>query len=582
MQIPLRRYGALLVSYLRRQQGRFVLLSTLLLASIGLQVGIPQITRHFIDAAQAGASDDALLMAAAAFIGLALVQQFVAIGAVWTGELVAWTATNELRADVAEHCLHLDMGFHNNRTPGELIERIDGDITALAEFFSQLVIKVVGNLLLLAGVLIVLLAEDWRVGLAYTAFAVLSVGSLNRMREIAIPHEKARRQARAELFGFLEERLAGTEDIRASGAVGYVIDRLYRLQYTLLERWRAVQLRYWFVGTVARGLTAASFALAFAAGYLLFNAGEITLGTAYLFVHYSVLIGRPFREISQQVESLQGVGASIERIEELLQLESSIRDGPGALIPSGAASLRFEGVSFAYTEDGDDVLRDLSFELVPGSVTGVLGRTGSGKTTLTRMIVRLYDPSSGKVSLNGIDLRSAHVATLRRRIAVVTQEVQIFQASVRDNLTFFSREISDERILEVVEELELSEWLASLPRGLDTRLASGGRSLSAGEGQLLAFARVFLRDPGLVILDEASSRLDPATEARIERAMHTLLRGRTGLVVAHRLGTLRRADEIMILDEGRIAEYGDREALARDPSSRFAGLLRTGLEGAPA
>ena len=175
-----------------------------------------------------------------------------------------------------------------------------------------------------------------------------------------------------------------------------------------------------------------------------------------------------------------------------------------------------------------------------------------------------------------------HVATLRRRIAVVTQEVQIFQASVRDNLTFFSRVIPDARIREVVEELELSEWLDSLPDGLDTRLASGGRSLSAGEGQLLAFARVFLRDPGLVILDEASSRLDPATEARIERAMHTLLRGRTGLIIVHRLGTLRRADEIMILDEGRIAEYGDREALARDPSSRFAGLLRTDLEGAPA
>jgi ATP-binding cassette subfamily B protein len=580
LQIPLRRYRALLVSYLRRQRGRFGLLCALLLGSIGLQVGIPQITRRFIDAANQGAPDAALLAAAGAFIGLALLQQCQAIGSVWIGELVAGTATNELRADVAEHCLRLDMGFHNNRTPGELIERIDGDITALAEFFSQLVIRVLGNLLLLAGVLIALGLEDWRVGLAYSAFALISLAAMNRMREIAIPHEKARRQARAELFGFLEERLAGTEDIRASGAVAYVIDRLYRLQYRLLERWREVQLRYWFVGTVARGITAASFALAFGAGYLLFSSGQITVGTAYLFVHYSVLLARPFREISQQVESLQSVGASLERIEELVDLKSDIVDGTGAVIPSGAVALRFDDVSFAYGQNTEPVLRELSFELAPGTVTGVLGRTGSGKTTMTRIIARLYDPTTGSVSLNGIDLRRAHLAALRQRVAIVTQDVQIFQATVRDNLTFFSRDVSDARLLEVLDELELSEWLASLPAGLETRLASGGRSLSAGEGQLLAFARVFLRDPALVILDEASSRLDPATERRIERAMEKLLHGRTGLVVAHRLGTLRRTHQIMILEQGRIAEHGDREALAADPSSRFAGLLRTGLEAA--
>ena len=168
--------------------------------------------------------------------------------------------------------------------------------------------------------------------------------------------------------------------------------------------------------------------------------------------------------------------------------------------------------------------------------------------------------------------------TLRQRVALVTQDVQLFQASVRDNITFFNRSISDDRILEVIGELGLEDWLKALPKGLDTRLETGGRSISAGEAQLLAFTRVFLRDPGLVILDEASSRLDPATEQLIERAIDRLLYNRSAIIIAHRLGTIHRTNEIMILDNGRIIEYGNRELLAADPASRFYGLLRTGME----
>ena len=240
-------------------------------------------------------------------------------------------------------------------------------------------------------------------------------------------------------------------------------------------------------------------------------------------------------------------------------------------------ALTFSGVTFSY--DGKEpVLHELSFHLEPGKVLGLLGRTGSGKTTLARLIFRLYDPGIGKISLNDMDLRELKLYGLRRNIAIVTQDVQLFRASVRDNLTFFDRGIPDERILAALDELELTDWYNGLPKGLDTQLAGDGQSLSAGEAQLLAFTRVFLRDPGLVILDEASSRLDPATERHLERAVDRLLRNRTAIIIAHRLGTVHRADEIMILDRGKVIEHGERQRLAADPASQFYHLLQTGLE----
>ncbi len=244
-------------------------------------------------------------------------------------------------------------------------------------------------------------------------------------------------------------------------------------------------------------------------------------------------------------------------------------------MPPGPLALAFREVSFSYNGSGP-VLEDISFQVQPGAVLGLLGRTGSGKTTLARLVFRLYDVKAGSIRLNGVDLREFQLSALRRNISIVTQNVQLFRASIRDNLTFFDRSIPDERILQTLEDLELGDWYRSLPNGLDTVLDPGGRSLSAGEGQLLAFTRVFLRDPALVILDEASSRLDPATEARLERAIDKLLQGRTAIIIAHRLHTVQRADEIMILENGSVSEYGARPSWSPTPAHAFTSYCRPG------
>ena len=250
---------------------------------------------------------------------------------------------------------------------------------------------------------------------------------------------------------------------------------------------------------------------------------------------------------------------------------------PPAALDAGPLGVTFDGVTFCYDQD-EIILDDVTFNLAPGQILGLLGRTGSGKTTITRLLFRLYDPTLGAIRLGGQDIRHATLDDLRNRVGIVTQNVQLFQASIRDNLTFFNPEIPDARILETLEMVELDSWLTRQSHGLDTRLVAGGQNLSAGEAQLLAFTRIFLKDPGLVILDEASSRLDPLTEQLIERAISRLLQDRTAIIVAHRLATVQRADRIVILQDGRIVEQGDRVALVANGESRFSQLLRAGME----
>ncbi len=579
MNLPFKAYWDLLSQHIRPQRGRFALLSVLLFGSIGLRIFAPQIMRTFIDSALSGKALQTLTWTALAFIGVALLQQVIAVSVTYLGENVAWTATNALRAELAWHALNLDMRFHNDHTPGELIERIDGDVTELATFFSQFALNLVSNGLLLIGVLAALFREDWRAGLAFTIFSFVTILVLGRLKDIAVPHQKARRQAEAEMYGFLEEQLAGTEDIRSSGAVDFSIRELFRHQSTILMHNRRASFKRWIIENAMGLALITGTVLAITSGYWLFTAGLITLGTVYLFIYYLNLLEEPFWAMTHEIESFQTIGACVERLTEFRSFKVDVADaeGAGVNIPAGPLALAFKDVTFSYNS-GDSVLNELAFELKPGSVLGLLGRTGSGKTTLARLIFRLYDPKSGCIEINGTDLRKLRLEALRRSIAIVTQDVQLFRASIRDNLTFFDRSIPDEKILATLEELELGDWYRSLPKGLDTALDTGSRSLSAGEAQLLAFTRVFLRNPGLVILDEASSRLDPATEQRLERAIDKLLQNRTAIIIAHRLGTVQRADEIMILEGGNVSEYGDRKHLAADANSRFYQLLQTGLE----
>ncbi len=567
----------MLVTYLKPQRAQVVLLAVLLFSSIGLQLINPQVIGYFIDTTQAGGPLRALLIAAVIFIAIALLQRIVAFSSTYTAENTGWTATNALRADLTLHCLQLDMSFHKEHTPGELIERVDNDVTSLANFFSQFIIKVLGNALLILGILLLLYRENWRIGIAFTLFSILTLVVLTFIQNIAVGKWTSERQANAEFYGFLEEHISGTEDIRAAGAEPYVTHRLFSLMRHMLETNRLASLVSNVTFFSTNFLYVIGYTAGLAIGAYLYSQKQITIGTAYVLVYYIGMLSGPLENIREQVQDLQQASASIERVEELFHAQPRIQEKVHASLPGGSLSVEFRDVSFSYDQQ-ENALQNVSFQLRPATVLGLLGRTGSGKTTLARLLFRLYDPAAGAICLQDMDIRDVALRDLREHVGMVTQDVQLFHASLRDNLTFFNKSISDEQIEHVLKELGIWQLVQSLPRGLDTQLAAGGHGLSAGEAQLLAFTRVFLKNPGLVILDEASSRLDPATENLLEQAVDQLLRDRTGIVIAHRLQTVLQVDEIMILENGRIVEYGPRAILANDPNSRFFSLLQTGLE----
>jgi ABC-type multidrug transport system fused ATPase/permease subunit len=563
-------YRATLSTYLRPHRGRVVVLMLLLLGSIGLQLVIPLILRDFIDSAMAGSAVASLTTAGIAYLIAGILNQLLDAGASYLGTDIGWSATNRLREELTSHLFSLDMKFHNDTTPGEMIERVDGDVTAISEFISRFLVRLIAAGVLLTGVVIVCWFESRAMGLTITLYVVAVLAFLIRLRRVAVAAAEEERETSARLYGFIEERLAGVDDIRSLGAGRFTMTRFIPVMRDFYTRTTNAWRKRIMVWVSANTAFWAGDALALIVGVWLTVRGAVTVGTAFLILQYVQLVRRPIEQMTQELQELQKAAGGIIRIDQLRHLGSSIPDGAQDL-PAGPLGIEFDDVSFAYEERG--VLDGVSFTLAAGKSLGLLGRTGGGKSTLTRLIARLYDPDRGVVRVGGHDLRSLRSESLRRSVGVVTQDVQLFEATVRDNLTFFA-DRPDEEVLSVLERVGLGPWIGQL--GLDKRLGAGGQGLSAGEQQLLAFARVFLQDPGVVILDEPSSRLDPVTEMLLATATERLYAGRTVVIIAHRLETVRTADEIMVVDAGRIVEHGSRQALAADPTTRYAALLVTG------
>lgn len=557
-----------------RPSGRAALaLTAAISAATALPLLAPQLTRRFVDDAIAGAGTGRLTLIALGYLGVAVAGQGARVVTAWLASRLAWDGTNRLRERLTGHALRLDLAFHGRHGPGEMIERVDGDVVAVARFVVTFLMDVVASVLLLIGVLVIVLTVDVRIGTVLLVHSLFAAYGMTRAQRLSVQPEVRARAATAAMIGVLEERVAGAEDLRANGAGRYAVNRFHHAA----AAWYRAERRGAMIGS---GLVAAT-SVAFAAGTALILglaawtslSGALSVGTTVLLFQYTLMIRTPFERLIDQLREMQDAMAGLARVRALLAERRTLPQ-PVARRPlpaTGPLALELDGVSFAYPDD-EEVLTDVSLSLAPGETLGLVGRTGSGKTTIARLVLRLYDPVRGSVRVGGVDLREADPDDLRRRVRAVTQDVQLFGGTVRDNLTLFRPAGDDDRLRAALAEVGLDEWLARLPHGLDTEL-SGSTGLSAGEAQLLALARAFLADPGLVVLDEASSRLDPATERRIERSVDRLLDGRTGVIIAHRLSSLARVDKIAVVADGRVVEYGHRADLVADPGSRFSRLL---------
>lgn len=540
---------------------------------------------RFVDRAVSGAPSTTLVRSALAYAATGLGASAVTVLVSWRATSLAWRITDTLRRDLAGQVLRAGIGFHRDRTPGELVTRVDADVTAMTQFLAQVVSRVIAILALGAAALVIfavlepVLAPVLAIGLAI-------IGTVTwTQRNSANAVTMAERAAEADLMSVAEQYLSGAEDIAALGAGAHGVGRVAASSETKVRA--AGQRRrkqMWFQGSIRVSIMTAEV-LMIGSGALAARQGWVTLAGVFLGYRFLAVIRQPLEGLTWRLQEAQGASGAASRVLKLLE-ESRAEPGGDALLPQGALDVRFSGVDLVYDDaDGDEAaVEGLTLHLRQGRSVGLVGRTGSGKTSVARLALRLASPTRGTLTVGGLELGTVAEDELRRRISAVPQDVQLFPGTVADNVSLFADRDHGE-IAAALDQVGLGPWLAGLGDGLDTRLAADSRDdgqragLSAGEAQLLSLARALLRRPDVVVLDEATSRVDPATQAAIAQATARLVEGRTAVVIAHRLETLDRCDDIAVLDAGRLVEFGPRQQLAADPTSRYARLLATAAAG---
>jgi len=466
----------------------------------------------------------------------------------------------DLREALYGHIQALDLSFHDRRPTGALVTRVTSDVENLNEMFTSGIITLLFDSLKVVVLLVAIFLLDWRLALVVAAGTPVLVGISIGFRGGARNAHRAVRAELARLNGYLQEVLQGIRVVQVFRRERQVGERFAgRLSTYLAANLRTIFLFALFFPAIDFAVSIIQGGTLWVGG-LSIAEGRMSMGEFVQFWFYVALLVSPIRELGERYNILQSAFASAERIFDVLDTRAKVVGPAKSPRDAWTGRIRFEGVSFGY--DGSTmVLEDADFEIASGRTTALVGATGSGKSTLVNLLLRFYDPSAGRITLDGVDLRDIPLDALHARMGLVLQEDFLFSGTVRDNLVMGRAGVDDAALREAMRASHADEVVARLPGGLDAPVAERGATFSTGERQLLAIARALAARPPLVVLDEATASVDSGTEAKIEDATRKLLAGRSALVVAHRLSTVRRADEILVLHKGRIRERGRHEEL---------------------
>jgi len=551
---------------------RLVLLCILLVLGVAAaQLTQPYLVKLAIDGSIAERDLSGLPGIAALFLAAMIAEFGFRFGQIYALEKLGQEVVFTLRRDLFAHLTHLASSFFDRNPVGRLVSRVVSDVESIHEAFTSGLVLILADIVKLAGIVVILVWMDWR--MALVTFAVvppmLLVSWFFRTRV-----RRAYRQVRAmvaQLNGFLNENLSGMRLVQL-----FARERDHMREFDELNRKHrnaeiaSVHYESAFSSVTEMLGSVTLAAIVWAGGWRLLEGG-ITFGVLVAFIEYARRFFRPIQELSQRYAVMQSAMASAERLFQILDTDERIEtpaDPRRLERPRGG--IRFEGVDFEYRE-GEPVIRGLNLAIAPGERVGVVGWTGSGKSTLIRLLTRLYDVQKGRVRVDGVDVREMNPFRLRRSIGVVLQDPFLFAGTIANNISLGDPEITRERLEWAASVVHADRFIDRLPHGFDTEVQEGGRNFSVGEKQLLCFARALAFDPAVVVLDEATASVDPATEQRIQQALETLLAGRTSIVVAHRLITVKDADRIIVLHKGTLREQGPHEQLIQ----RHEGVYRT-------
>jgi ATP-binding cassette, subfamily B, bacterial len=541
-------------------RGRLAAVLGLIVVSAGLGMVSPFLLRDILDRALPRNDDGLLAWLVAGMIAVAVITGVLSVGQTWLSNLVGQRVMHDLRTQVYGHLQRLSLAFFTRTRTGEVQSRIANDIGGVENVVTNTATSIVSNITTVGATVVAMVLLDWRLALFSLGITPLFVLLARRVGAERRRIASTRQGAMADISSLVQESLS-VSGILLGKTMGRGPELADRFQ-TESERLADLEVRSRMAGRWVMSFIQTSFAVMPALVYLFAGLapGAASIGTVVAFTTLQTRLFWPIQSLLGVAVDIQSSGAMFERIFEYLDLPVDLVEGTREL-GDVAGELHFDDMSFRYSDDGEPTLSDIDLVVPPGSTVALVGETGSGKTTLGYLAARLYDPDRGAVRLDGVDLRDLTFSSLTGAIGVVSQETYLFHASVRENLRFARPEATDEEIEEAARAAQVHDTIAALPDGYDTVVGERGFRFSGGERQRIAIARTILRNPPVLVLDEATSALDVQTERAVGEALERLAEDRTTLVIAHRLSTVREADEIAVLDHGRIVERGTHEEL---------------------